>query len=172
MRVLFTVAALGSVGVLLLALWVVSDLNRPLLRCMVEWLVEDDTGTVITRGSARTDVPQQRAHRVSLLTWRLSPGRRFQITLRLLRGDDVLDENCYQDLFHPLPRPAGYPWHFDTRLGMRCFGGPYAGSSLRVFNTWYGRIAALFFPVYRWAEGMLENRPNPRLSAFLRRVFG
>jgi hypothetical protein len=40
-----------------------------------------------------------------------------------------------------------------------------------VLNTWYGRVAAWIFPVYRWAEDMLAGKPNPRLEALLRRLF-
>jgi len=154
------------------ALWVVNDLSRPLLRCMVEWRVSDEQGQVVTRGSAQTDVPAQRAHRVTLLTWRLELEQRYTVSLRLLQQRQVLDENRYDDPFHPLPRPKGYPWLFDPKIGMRCYGGRHAKSSLRVLNTWYGRLATWLFPVYQWAEQMLTHKPSPRLDALLKALFG
>jgi beta-mannosidase len=166
-HVMMEYTASGPVG-----LWVVNDLERPLLRCMVEWLVSDGEGQTVTRGSAQIDLPAQRVHRVTLLEWRLAPEKRYTVTLKLLQGDRVLDENRYENPFHPLERPQGFPWHFDRQIGMRCFGGPHASSSLRLFNTWYGRLAAWVFPVYDWAEQMLANKPSPRLNALLRRVFG
>jgi beta-mannosidase len=154
------------------ALWVVNDLTRPLMDCLVEWMLEDERGEVVTRGSARVDVPAQRAHQVSLLAWRLEADRRYLLQLRLLQKGQVLDENRYDDPFHPLPRPRDYPWHFDPQFGMRCYGGPHAKSSLRIFNTWYGRPASWIFPVYDWAERMLEKKPDPRLNAWFKRFFG
>jgi hypothetical protein len=84
----------------------------------------------------------------------------------------VVDENVYEDPFHPLPRPQHYPWHFDRQLGMRCFGGPHAQSSLKVLNTWYGRLARWVFPVHEWAEERLAGKSRPRLEAWLQRLFG
>jgi hypothetical protein len=84
----------------------------------------------------------------------------------------VVDENHYADHFGPLPRPAYYPWHFDPRLGMRCYGGPHAQSSLKVLNTWYGRLARWVFPVYEWAEAMLGGEQTPALNAWFKRFFG
>jgi hypothetical protein len=155
------------------ALWVVNDLPRPLLGCLVEWRVLDDKARDVTRGAAQEDIPAQRVHRVALLDWERDPARSYQVYLRLSQRDQVLDENRYDDLFGIAPRPAGYPWRFDHVLGMRCYGGPHARSSLRVLNTWYGRLATLFFPVYDWAEHVLAGgKPSPRLLALLRRLFG
>ena len=154
------------------AVWVVNDIAQPLIRCLVEWQVWGEGEVPITRGSAQVDIPAQRAHRVALLAWTPAPDRPCKVVLRLLQNDRVVDENRYDDPFRPLPRPAGYPWHMDPAIGMRCFGGPHAQSSLRVFNTWYGRLAAWLFPVYRWAEGMFKKKPDPRLDALLRTLFG
>jgi hypothetical protein len=154
------------------ALWVVNDVNRPLLRCVVEWEVRERGGEVVTRGTAQTDLPAQRAHRVTLLSWRLDPEKRYTVSLRLLHRGQLLDENRYDDPFHPPPQPQGFPWHFDPKIGMRCFGGPHARSSLRVLNTWYGHLARWLFPVYDWAEEMLAHKPDPKRNALLRTLFG
>jgi hypothetical protein len=154
------------------ALWAVNDQRRPLVECLVEWLVTDqDGGTMMTRGSAQVDLPAQRTIRVTMLHWRPDLEKRYRLSLRLLHRGTVIDENVYEDPFHPLPRPDKYPWHFDPRLGMRCYGGPHAASSLKVLNTWYGRLARWIFPVYDWAEAMLQA-PSPRRSAWLKRFFG
>jgi beta-mannosidase len=156
-----------------IALWVVNDLPRPLLRCLVEWELRNERGDVVTRGSAREDIPAQRAHRVSLLAWKIDPERTYTVMIRLLRNDQLLDENRYEDPFHMPPRPKNYPWHFDPVLGMRCYGGPHARSSLRVLNTWYGRLARLIFPIHDWAENMLaEPKMSSRLGALLKRIYG
>jgi hypothetical protein len=55
---------------------------------------------------------------------------------------------------------------------MRCYGGPHAQSSLRVFNTWYGRLARWLFPVYEWAEEMLSGKSRPGLERWLKRLSG
>jgi len=154
------------------ALWAVNDQRRPLVQCLVEWQFTDEAGTVVTRGSAQVDLPAQRVIRVTLLQLRPDPSRCCRVTLRLLHRGTVIDENVYEDPFHSLPRPAKYPWHFDQRFGMRCYGGPHAQSSLKVLNTWYGRLARGLFPIYEWAEGMLGGKQNPRLNAWLRRLFG
>jgi beta-mannosidase len=167
-----------------IALWAVNDQRRPLVECLVEWQFtrvasadtdtnkDADAGAVVTRGSAQVDLPAQRVIRVALLQWRPDPGRRYRVSLRLLHRGAVIDENHYQAPFHPLPRPGKYPWHFDRQLGMRCYGGPHAASSLKVLNTWYGRLARWFFPVHEWAEAMLAQEPSPKLNAWLKRFFG
>jgi len=154
------------------AIWVVNDTEQPLLRSLVEWQVWGENEAPITRGSAQVDIPAQRAQRVTMVTWASAPDRPCTVVLRLLQDGRVVDENRYDDPFHPLPRPDAYPWHMDPVIGQRCFGGPHARSSLRVFNTWYGRLAAWLFPVYRWAEGMFQKRPDPRLDALLRALLG
>jgi beta-mannosidase len=159
-------------GIEPVALWVVNDTMRPLLNCLVEWRLEDEQGEVLTRGSAQVDVPAQRAHRVTLLAWRIRADRVYSIVLRLLHGGRQIDENRYHDPFHSLPRPSDYPWSFDTRFGMRCYGGPHARSSLRVLNTWYGRLARVLFPVYDWAERWLADGLDPRLTRWLERLLG
>ena len=84
-----------------------------------------------------------------------------------------VDENRYNDPFHILPRPRSFPWHFDTVLGMRCYGGPHAKSSLRVLNTWYGTLARWLFPIYDWAQDILAGKEMPsRLGATLKRLYG
>ncbi|MBN1580272.1 MAG: hypothetical protein JXA89_06185 [Anaerolineae bacterium] len=156
-----------------IAIWVANDLSRPLLRSLIEWEVTDETRTIVTRGSAQNDIPAQRTHRVAQLSWRLDLDRQYKVVLRLRHKGQILDENTYDDPFHFLPRPEHFPWHFDPVLGMRCFGGPHAVSSLNVLNRWTGRLARLIFPVYDWGEQMLlENKSNPRMDALLRRVFG
>jgi beta-mannosidase len=154
------------------ALWAVNDLQRPLIDCLVEWSLADASGALVTRGSARVDLPAQRARRVTVLDWRLKPDERYTVHLRLLHRGGLLDENRYEDPFHPLPRPKGYPWQFDRFLGMRCYGGPHARSSLKVFNTWWGRLASWILPVYAWAEEMLAEKPDPKWYPWLRRIFG
>jgi beta-mannosidase len=155
------------------ALWAANDQRRPLVDCLVEWrFTEAGAGSEVTRGSAQVDLPAQRAIRVTLLHWQPVPGARYDVTLRLLHRGDLVDENHYADPFHHLPRPDGYPWHFDPQIGMRCYGGPHAQSSLKVLNTWYGRLARWVFPVYEWAEAMLGGKRTPRLNAWLRRFFG
>jgi beta-mannosidase len=155
------------------ALWAVNDLARPLLRCLVEWEVRDGRGEIVTRGAAREDIPAQRAHRIALLRWNVDLAKSYQVSLRLFHQGQMLDESRYEDLFRFPPRPPDYPWHFDPMLGMRCFGGPHAQSSLRVLNTWYGRLMTWLFPVYEWAEHVLAGgKLSPGLSAWLRRVFG
>jgi beta-mannosidase len=154
------------------ALWVVNDTIKPLIGCLVEWGLEDERGEIVTRGSAQVDVPAQRAHRVMLLGWRVREERAYSVVLRLVHDGRTVDENRYDDPFHPLPRPRAYPWSFDPQFGMRCYGGPHAQSSLRVFNTWYGRLARAIFPVHDWAERWLAQGPDPRLSAWLKRLFG
>ncbi len=153
------------------ALWAINDLRRPLLKSLAEWELRDARGTVLTRGSAQEDVPAQRAHRVSLLRWAIDPGERYVVYLRLSQGDEVLSENLYEDPFHIQPRPEHYPWDFDPLLGMRCYGGPHAQSSLRVLNTWYGRLARAMLPVYDWAESMLKGREAPPLLGQLLKRF-
>jgi hypothetical protein len=156
-----------------IAIWVANDLPRPLIRALVEWEVTDQTGAVVTRGSAQNDIPALRTHRISQLSWRLDLDRRYRVVLRLRHRDRVLDENTYDDPFHLVPRPDHFPWAFDPVLGMRCFGGSHAVSSLKVLNKWYGWLARLILPVHDWAEKMLqENKPNPRMDAILRRIFG
>jgi hypothetical protein len=155
------------------ALWVVNDLAQPLLGCLVEWELASDDGTIVTRGSAQVDIPATRAYRVTILTWKVDPERSYRVSLRLSRKGQVLDENCYEDPFHFLPRPKGYPWLVDPVLGVKCYGGRRARSSLRVLNTWYGRLATLLFPVYAWAEQQLvDNTPNEKRDAVLRWLFG
>jgi hypothetical protein len=162
------------------ALWAVNDQRRPLVECLVEWeffataaLAAGTAGVgVVTRGSAQVDLPAQRAIRVTQLHWRPEPGKRYRVVLRLRHHGTLVDENVYDDPFTPLPRPAKYPWHFDHQLGMRSFGGPHAASSLKVLNTWYGRLARWLFPVHEWAEGMLSGTPRPKLQAWLKRLFG
>ena len=153
------------------AVWVANDRLRPLIRALVEWEVKEQSGRVVTRGSAQIDIPAQRAHRVHLLDWKLSPQQRYTILLRLTHRGQVIDENVYDDPFHFAPRPPDFPWGFDPLLGMRCFGGPHSVSSLKVLNTWYGRLARLLFPIYEWGESMLqEHKSNPRLDAWLRKL--
>jgi beta-mannosidase len=154
------------------ALWVVNDLTRPLLRCLVEWEVRDDRGEVVTRGAAQEDIPAQRAHRVTLLTWNVDLARSYQVWLYLTQKGQILDENRYDHLFHFSPRPANYPWHFDSTLGMRCYGGSHAQSSLRVLNTWYGKLATWLFPVYEWAERRLAGQKSSKWDAWLKQLFG
>jgi hypothetical protein len=126
----------------------------------------------VTRGSAQEEVPAQRAHRVTLLTWKVDPARSYTVSLRLSHRGQVLDENRYQDPFHMPARHRRFPWDVDPVLGMRCFGGPHAVSSLRVLNTWYGRLARLLFPVYDWAEAMLAGQGMPSgLGTWLKRIF-
>ncbi len=153
-----------------LAIWVVNDLARPLVGCLVEWQVLDGEGKTVTRGSAQVDVPAQRAHRIARLSWHVDPKTAYTVLLRLSQRGKVLDENRYEDPFHPLPRPDGYPWRFDHVLGMRCYGGPHAQSSLRVLNTWYGKLAAWLFPVYDWAEDMLTGRSSPPLYPLIKKL--
>jgi beta-mannosidase len=153
------------------ALWVVNDLARPLLRCLVEWKVQDDEGQVVTHGAAQEDIPAQRAHRVTLLTWNIDRTKSYQVWLCLTQKGQKLAENHYDDLFNFPPRPANYPWHFDPVLGMRCYGGPHAQSSLRILNTWYGRLATWLFPVYEWAERRLAGEFSPQLDAWLKKLF-
>jgi len=159
-------------------LWAINDQRRPLVECLVEWRISTTNvsaaggDAVVTRGSAQVDLPAQRAVRVSLLQWRPEPEKRYRVVLRLLHQGALVDENVYEDPFHPLPRPQNYPWHFDPLLGMRCFGGRHARSSLKVLNTWYGRIARWIFPVHEWAEGMLRGKAQPPMAAWLKRLFG
>ena len=155
-----------------MALWVVNDTRRPLIGCLVEWSLKDDRGEVVTRGSAQVDAPAQRAYRVMLLRWQVREDRVYSVVLRLLHKGQVIDENRYDDPFHPLPRPRNYPWSYDPKLGMRCYGGPHAQSSLRVLNTWYGRLARAILPVHDWAERWLAEGLDPRLAAWLKRLFG
>lgn len=149
------------------ALWVINDLNRPLLRCLAEWEVQNSKGEIITRGSAQEDIPAQRAHRMSILTWNVEKGHPYVIVLKLSRRGELLDENRYEDPFHMPARPSHYPWDYDPVLGMRCYGGPHAQSSLRVLNTWYGRAARLLFPVYEWLEALLAGHEMPSWTAGL-----
>jgi hypothetical protein len=107
-----------------------------------------------------------------LLHWKLKPDRSYKVLLRLLQKGQLLDENLYDDPFHPLARPKGYPWRFDPVLGMRCYGGRYAQSPFRALNTWYGKIASWLLPVYKWVEETLVHESNPRLDALLRKLFG
>ena len=156
------------------ALWAVNDQRRPLVECLVEWEFVRDGGGVVSRGSAQVDLPAMRVIRVALLHWQpdTASDRRYHLVLRLRHRGAVVDENHYADPFHALPRPAYYPWHFDRRLGMRCYGGPHAQSSLKVLNTWYGRLARWVLPIYEWVEGMLGGKQNPALNAWLKRFFG
>jgi hypothetical protein len=155
------------------ALWVINDLPRPLLECLAEWEMRDGNGRVVTRGSAQEDIPAQRAHRISQLRWSADPAEPCVVHLRLLHRGKVLSENRYENPFHIQARPAHYPWDFDPLLGMRCYGGPHAQSSLQVLNTWYGRLARAIFPVYDWAESMLrEDRVPSRLRGLLKRLYG
>ncbi|MBN1935194.1 MAG: hypothetical protein JW934_11040, partial [Anaerolineae bacterium] len=155
------------------ALWVANDLLRPLMRALVEWEVRDEKGGVVTHGSAQVDIPAQRSHRVHLLDWKLSPEKNYRVALRLSHRNEIIDENVYDDPFHPAPRPPNFPWGFDPVLGMRCFGGPHAQSAIKVLNTWYGRLARLLFPVYTWGEQMLsEHGENPKPNPILRKIFG
>lgn len=155
------------------AVWVANDLLRPLMRALVEWEVVDEKDNLVTRGSAQADIPAQRAHRIHLLDWKLSPEHRYRVTLRLSHRGELLDENVYDDPFHPAPRPPYFPWGFDPVLGMRCFGGPHAASSLKVLNTWYGRLARLLFPVYTWGEQMLAaHGDTPKPNPILKKLFG
>lgn len=152
--------------------WVINDCRRPLFDCLVEWEVCDREGRVLTRGTAQQDVPAQRAHRVASLRWATVPESRPSVRLRLIHQGQVLDENLYPDFLAVLPRPAGYPWRLDPLLGMRCYGGPFAVSSLRLFNTWYGRLAQVLFPVYDWAEAMLAGGNAPSgLARLLDRLY-
>ena len=156
-----------------IAIWVVNDHHRPLLRSLVEWEVTDETGKVVTRGSAQSDIPAQRAYPITQLSWRLDADCRYKVILRLRHEGQILDENIYDDPFHLVPRPEHFPWDFDPILGMRCFGGPHAVSSLRVLNTWYGRLVRLLFPIYDWGEQMLlEHKSNPMMDGLLRKLFG
>jgi beta-mannosidase len=155
------------------AIWVINDLPRPLLRCLVEWEVRDGTESVVTRGSAQEDIPAQRAHRISLLRWAVDPDKQYAVHLRLLHQREVLSENLYQNPFHIQARPAHYPWDFDPLLSMRCYGGPYAQSSLQVLNTWYGRVARAILPVYDWVESMVKEHQVPsRVGKLLKRLYG
>ncbi len=155
------------------ALWVANDLLRPLINALIEWQVTDEQGQQVTRGSAQIDIPAQRTHRVHLLDWRLASEHRYHITLRLTHRGQLLDENHYEDPFHPAPRPPDFPWGFDPLLGMRCFGGPHAHSALKVLNTPLGRLARLLFPVYEWAERMLaQHGENPQPNPILKKLFG
>ncbi len=155
------------------AIWVINDTHRPLLQSLIEWQVSDKKGNLVTRGSAQSAIPAQRAFRIHTLDWKLDPARKYQVVLRLTHQGRLLDQNVYDDPFHMSPRPPHFPWGFDPVLGMRCFGGPRSVSSLKVLNTWYGRLARWLFPVYRWAEEMLlEHRVNLRLDALLRRLLG
>ena len=154
------------------AVWAINDLPRPLLRCLAEWEVRDRRGSVVTRGSAQEDVPAQRAHRISLLRWTTDPAEEYTVYLRLSQRGEVVSENRYVDPFHIQPRPAHYPWDIDPVLGMRCYGGPHAQSSLQVLNTWYGRLARAILPVYDWAESMLKEQKVPsRLGRLLERLY-
>ena len=154
------------------ALWAINDLRRPLLKCLAEWEVRDARGSVLTRGSAQEDIPAQRAHRISLLRWAVDPAEEYVVYLRLSHRGEVVSENLYKDPFHIQPRPAHYPWDLDPVLGMRCYGGPHAQSSLRVLNTWYGRLAHAILPVYDWAESALKEQKVPsRLGRLLERLY-
>jgi hypothetical protein len=154
------------------ALWAINDLPRPLLNCFAQWEVRDGAGNVVTHGSVQQDIPAQRAHRLSLLRWRINPTQAYDVRLSLSQRDEIIAENHYDDPFHLPPRPAHYPWTVDPVLGMRCYGGPHAQSSLRVLNTWYGRIARALFPVYEWAEQLLSGgKIPPGPASWLRRIY-
>ena len=155
------------------ALWVINDLPRPLLGCLAEWEVRDDQDTVVTRGSAKEDIPPQRAHRVTLYAWKVKPDRRYTVHLSLSKRGEVIDENTYDHPFQDRPRPNNYPWDFDPVLGMRCYGGRHAQSSLRILNTWYGKLARWLLPIYDWAESMLGGQQLPsRFGRLLKRMYG
>jgi hypothetical protein len=145
-----------------------------LVECLVEWEFTQDGAGVVSRGSAQVDLPAMRAIRVTLLHWRpdVALEQCYHLVLRLRHRGALIDENHYGNPCYALPRPAHYPWDFDRRLGMRCYGGPHAQSSLKVLNTWYGRLARWVLPIYEWAEGMLGGKQNPALNAWLRRFFG
>jgi hypothetical protein len=154
------------------ALWAINDLPRPLLKCLVEWEVRDGQGGVVTRGTAQEDIPAQRAHRISLLRWTVDPSEEYVVYLRLRHQGEVMSENVYEDPFHVQARPTHYPWDFDPLLAMRCYGGPHAQSSLRVLNTWYGRLARAILPVYDWAESMLKDHRVPSgIGKLLKRLY-
>jgi beta-mannosidase len=154
------------------AIWVANDLARPLPNALIEWQIRDKTDQIVTRGSAQSDIPAQRAHRVALLSSQIDPSKAYTISLTLSRGGEQIDANCYRDPFRMPPRPQDYPWHFDPVLGMRCYGGPHAQSSLAVLNTWYGKLARALFPVYDWAEEMLRGAKIPPLfERLLQRFF-
>jgi beta-mannosidase len=155
------------------AVWVVNDLARPLLNALVEWQIVDAAGKLVTRGSAMSDIPAQRAHRVALISSQLDLSETYTIELELSHDGQPLDTNTYRDPFHMPPRPRNYPWHFDPVLGMRCYGGPHAASSLAVLNTWYGKLARALFPVYDWAESILAGAKLPSVvEGLLRRMLG
>ena len=155
------------------ALWAINDLPRPLLKCLAEWEVRDRHGSVVTRGSAQEDVPAQRAHRIALLRWAVDPAEEYVVHLRLIHRGEVVSENVYEDPFHIQARPAHYPWDLDPVLGMRCYGGPHAQSSLQVLNTWYGRLARAILPLYDWAESMLREQQVPSgLGKLLKGLYG
>ena len=146
--------------------------ERPLRICLLSYRSHPHCGGqgvyVKHLGRGLSDL----GHRVTVLEWRLEPEASYRVQLRLLHRGQVLNENSYEDPFRALPRPQGYPWRFDRKLGMRCYGGRHARSSLKVFNTWYGRLAAWILPVYEWAEEMLDQKPSPKVNAWLKRLFG
>ena len=106
-------------------IWVVNDLQEPFERCQLAWSVLTPESELITSGTARLDVPADKAVKVvgfAKSDWPMKSGQDCTVLLTLTQeGGAVLASNRYVNPFRFPERPSGYPKLFNKELGMKVY---------------------------------------------------
>lgn len=102
------------------SVWVVNDNLEPLGNVRVRWVCTDGCGDLIVQGSADLFLGSDRTVSVAL-DLRAHDGRRMDVALILTRGDEVIAQNRYEDLFSMPSHVKGHPERMTHELGMRLY---------------------------------------------------
>lgn len=112
-----------------IALWVFNDTPNAYFDASIYWKINDSSGICLVEGTCRCDIQANASQRITTARWLADPEACAWISLRLMEASgNVLSENEYHQPFYPHVRPRGYPWKFDSYLGMKVFDRPGAES--------------------------------------------
>ena len=132
-------------GQALKALWVFNDTPQSYSGVRFEWKESRDKLEDLNYEKI-IDIPANQSHKVmELLTIRKGRSNKpSHVELSLTAADGaLLARNCYNHPFQPTPRPKGYPWKFDRRLGMKVFDRPGAPSMANASGNMIFRLVPL-----------------------------
>ena len=106
-------------------LWAVNDTLADLGECTASWLVTDESGAEVTRGSAPVRLGPDSRARVSDLKFPTRPEAAYRIVLDVRAPDGrELARNLYRDPFHHPHQPQGHAERMDHEIGMRLWWAP------------------------------------------------